>query len=150
MQPITQERIEHTLTAIGLQHFRSQHDGRTRTAFPNLVCFIEIQDIGFKITTQWLATAKMNADKQNLRLSINQLNRSLPLLRAHPAQREDGGLVAMLEAPFFSSDGFSDEQLTAMLQFYFSVVHYAAQALEDNFSHLLDTPRTDGNDDGAK
>lgn len=138
MQPVTQERIEAALDALELQYFRSSEDGLTRTAFPSIMCFFEVQDIGFKITSQWLGTAKMNADKQNLRLSINELNRSLPLLRAHPIQREDGGLVALFEAPFFSSDGFSDEQLQSMLQFYFSVMHYAVEALDENFAHIKD------------
>ncbi|MCP1388586.1 YbjN domain-containing protein [Corynebacterium sp. TA-R-1] len=137
LTPITQERIEAQLDGFGLKHFRGE-DGTTTTAFPGLVCFFQITDAGFKISTRWLATARTQDEVQALRIAANDINRSVPLVRTHPITREDGTAVALIEAPFFTTLGASDEQLKKMLEFYFSAIHHVAAQLTERVPNIVD------------
>lgn len=137
LAPVTQERIEAVLDALGLKHFRGE-DGQTHTAFPELVCFFQVADVGFKATTRWMATARDDKDIQTLRLMANDLNRAMPLVRTHPMVREDGTAIALVEAPFFAAPGVSDEQLRAMIEYYFSAIHHVKAQLGGQLAHIID------------
>ncbi|WP_342319641.1 YbjN domain-containing protein [Corynebacterium mayonis] len=149
--PVTHQRIEALLTEAGLSHFRGDADGEIRTAFPGLVCFFQLDSVGFKVTTRWLATARKPKDVLNLRIAANELNRTTPLVRVHAVPRDDGSTLALFEAPFFTSGGVSDTQLRGMLSFYFTVIRELGKALEAKLPHILDAAVTeDTSDDDAK
>lgn len=141
--PVSQDRIAATLEAMDLKYFR-EDDGDTRTAFPGLVVFFEVESEGFKATSRWMATASQPEDVETLCELSNHLNRSMPLVRVHPVRRDDGTAIAIIEAPFFSNDGFSDEQLQHMLEYFFSAIHHAAAQLREALPGLeeafTDTP----------
>lgn len=134
--PVTQERLERHLDTLNLTHFRGESDGLTRTGFPGLVCFFQVEDAGFKVTTRWLAVSDTDADTLELRLLCNELNRSLPLVRVHPVVRPDQTTVVLMEAPFFTSGAVSDEQLANMIGFYFSAIHHVKDRLEAGMPQL--------------
>lgn len=138
LAPVTHDRIASTLEALGLQYYRE--DGRepneVRTAFTGLAVFFETQPQGFKVSSRWMATLEDEADIQLLRRKANELNRALPLVRIHPVVREDGTAVCIADAPFFASDGFSDEQIRQMLEFYFSVAHLMTREMRATFPHI--------------
>lgn len=136
-RPVDQERIEAMLDGFKLKHLRGA-DGTTHTAFPGLVVFFHLENAGFKISARWLATAKTPADITGLRLAANELNRLLPLVRVHPVLRDDHTAVAIFEAPFFTPGGLSDEQLQAMLEFYFPAIHHIADTLNQQLPDLAD------------
>ncbi|QPK84096.1 YbjN domain-containing protein [Corynebacterium qintianiae] len=140
--PVTQERIEGHLDTLNLTHFRGESDGLTRTGFPGLVCFFQVEDAGFKVTARWLPICDTNADALELRLVVNELNRSLPLVRVHPVRREDGSTVVLIEAPFFTSGAVSDEQFAAMIEFYFSAIHHVKAQLEKRLPQLAEKDST--------
>ncbi|SDL68948.1 Putative sensory transduction regulator [Corynebacterium mycetoides] len=134
--PVTQERIEALLDSLDLTHFRGESDGLTRTGFPGLVCFFQVEEAGFKITTRWLPVASAEDETAELRGVVNDLNRSLPLVRVHPVRREDGTTVVLIEAPFFTSGSLDDAQLTRMVEFYFSAIHHVKGQLEKRVPQL--------------
>lgn len=141
---ISHERIAATLKAMGLQYFQ-EDSGEVRTAFPSLMVFFEVGNGGFKATARWLGIVKGD-DIQTLRLRCNEINRTMPLVRVHPVRREDDA-VAIIEATFFSNEGFSDEQLHGMLDYYFSAIHHVVNLLHEalpDTSELLSTsgPKT--------
>lgn len=137
LAPVDQERIEAVLDEFDLKHFRGD-DGTTRTAFPGLVVFFQIEDFGFKVSTRWLATAREHDDIQVLRSETNLLNQMLMLIRVHPIIREDGTAVVLIEAPFFTTAGVTDEQLSQMLGFYFSEIHRISERLGAHMPQILD------------
>ncbi|PAT08832.1 YbjN domain-containing protein [Corynebacterium hadale] len=136
--PITQERVEATLDELGLKHYRSESDDMTVTAFPSAVCFFRFDGDMFNIVARWLGTARTEEDKQALRRCVNTINRSLPRLRIHPTPWEDDAMLAFVDSPFFPSGGAEDEQLKRMLDFYFSMLRYATDALNEELSELRD------------
>lgn len=136
--PITQERVEATLDELGLKHYRSESDDMTVTAFPSAVCFFRFDGDMFNIVARWLGTARTEEDKQALRRCVNTINRSLPRLRIHPTPWEDDALLAFVDSPFFPNGGAEDEQLKRMLDFYFSMLRYATDALNEELSELRD------------
>lgn len=135
--PVDQERIEAVLDEFDLKHFRGD-DGTTRTAFPGLVVFFQIEDFGFKVSTRWLATARTAEDIQTLRYESNTLNQMMMLIRLHPIVREDETAVLLIEAPFFTTAGVTDEQLRQMLSFYFSGIHHVAEQMRGHLPHIVD------------
>lgn len=142
LPPVTQERIEERLDGFGLKHFRDD-EGMTVTAFPGLACFFVVNESGFKVTTRWMATARSAEDVRTLRLAANDLNQVLPLVRVHPIVRDDNSAVALIEAPFFTAGGATDEQLTAMLEFYFSAIHHVASELTGRLPGISDSPESE-------
>lgn len=135
--PVDQERIEAVLDGFNLKHFRGD-DGTTRTAFPGLVLFFQIAEFGFKISTRWMATVRSAEDIQTLRIESNNLNRAMPLIRLHPITRDDGTAVLLIEAPFFTTVGVTDDQLREMLSFYFSGIHHVADQMRGHLPHISD------------
>lgn len=129
---VTQDRIAATLEALDLKFYR-EDNGEVRTAFPGLVVFFEVENEGFKATSRWMAVVDGPEDTERLRELANTLNRSLPLVRVHPVQRADGTAIAIMEAPFFSGDGFADEQLREMCEYFFSAIHHVAGKLREAF-----------------
>lgn len=142
--PVSQDRIASTLEALDLKYYR-EDNGEVRTAFPGLVVFFEVEKEGFKATSRWMAVVDRPEDVEKLRELANTLNRSLPLVRVHPVQREDGTAIAIVEAPFFSGDGFADEQLREMCEYFFSAIHHVASKLREAFPG-----REESFTDGAK
>lgn len=138
LTPLTQERIEAQLDAFGLKHFRGD-DGLTRTAFPGLVCFFNIEPEGFQVTTRWLGTAQSVEDAATMRLFANELNRRMPLVRTRRHTREDGTAIVLFEGAFFTDPGVADSQLAGMLEFYFSAIHHMAEEFRGALPHLDDT-----------
>ena len=127
---VSQDRIASTLNAMDVKFYR-EGNGEVRTAFPGLVVFFEVEKEGFKATSRWMAVLDQPADVEKLRELANSLNRSLPLVRVHPVQREDGTAIAIMEAPFFSGDGFADQQLREMCEYFFSAIHHVAGKLRE-------------------
>ena len=135
--PVDQERIETVLDEFDLMYFRGE-DGTTRTAFPGLVVFFQIEDFGFKVSTRWLATARTDNDIETLRYESNTLNQMMMLIRLHPIVREDETAVLLIEAPFFTTAGVTDQQLRQMLSFYFSGIHHVAEQMRGHLPHIVD------------
>lgn len=142
--PVTQERIASTLEGMDLKYFR-EDGGEVRTAFPGLVVFFEVEREGFKATSRWMAVVDEPEDVEKLREFANVMNRTLPLVRVHPVQRQDGTAIAIMEAPFFSGDGFADTQLREMCEYFFSAIHHVAGQLRETFPGLEESFN-----DGAK
>lgn len=144
LSPITQERIEAQLDANNLKHFRSD-EGMTETAFPGLVVFFQVSEVGFKATARWIPVVSGDADTRTARELANHLNASLPLVRTHAVRRDDATTVVLIEAPFFTTDGATDGQLKDMLDFYFSAIHHVMGQLDQALPHLKgQTPNTKG------
>lgn len=141
LTPVTQERIEAQLDAFNLKHFRSE-EGLTHTAFPGLVVYFQVADFGFKASARWMATARTETDTRALRVKANEFNRAMPLVRTHPITRDDNTTVIIIEAPFLSNTGVTDEQLQAMLEFYFSAIHHIAGQLHEAFPQIEDAAAT--------
>lgn len=141
---ISQDRIAATLKSMGVQYFR-EDSGEVRTAFPSLMVFFEVAEGGFKATARWLGIIEGD-DIETLRLRCNEINRTMPLVRVHPVRREDDAVV-LIDAPFFSNEGFTDEQVRAVLDYYFSAIHHVVNLLREalpDTSELLSTsgPKT--------
>lgn len=136
--PVTQERIEATLDALGLKHYRSETDGLTVTAFPSAVCFFRIEGDMLNIVSRWLGKAHSDEDKAALRRAVNHLNRSLPRLRAHRVDWDDGAMLAFIDAPYFPVGGADDEQLQKILDFTFAMLRYATDTLNEQLPQLRD------------
>lgn len=136
LAPVTQSRMERHLDELNLTHFRGESDGLTRTGFPGLVCFFQFEEVGYKITARWLPVCGDDTTAAALRRTVNELNRSLPLVRAHPVRRDDGTTVVLAEAPFFTSGGIDDEQLAQQVAFFFSTIHHVKDVLERKFPAL--------------
>lgn len=143
LAPVTHDRIAATLDALNLQYYRE--DGEVRTAFPALAVFFEVEPQGFKATARWMATLTEEGDIQLLRRKANELNRALPLVRTHPVVRPDETAVCVVEAPFFASDGFTDEQVRQMLEYFFSIIHHVAEEMRTTFPHIEElVPTSEG------
>ena len=143
LAPVTQERVEATLDAMGLKHYRSESDGLTVTAFPSAVCFFRLEGDMFNIVSRWLGKAHSDEDKEALRRAVNHLNRSLPRLRAHRVDWEDGAMLAFIDAPFFPVRGLDDDQLHKILDFTFAMLRYATDSLNEQLPQLR-AAATDG------
>ena len=100
--------------------------------------FFQIEDFGFKVSTRWLATARSAEDIQTLRLESNTLNQMMMRIRLHPVVRADGTAVLLIEAPFFTTVGVTDQQLRQMLNFYFSGIHHVAEQMRGHLPHIVD------------
>lgn len=135
LAPATTERIGQTLDELNLKYFHGEA-GDIRTAFPGLAVFVEQQPQGFKASARWMAVLDTPKDIHDLRLKANEINRSLPLVRVHAVRRDDGTAVAIMEAPFFAIDGFTDAQLRSMLEYFFSAIHHVADLLRKQFPHV--------------
>lgn len=144
--PVTQERIEATLDQMGLKHYRSESDGVTVTAFPSAVCFFRLDGDMLNIVSRWLGKAHSEEEQDALRRAINHTNRSLPRLRAHRVDWEDGAMLAFIDAPFFPIGGLEDEQLIGMLDFYFAMLRYATDQLNELLPELSDARDAAGAD----
>ncbi|MCT1629313.1 YbjN domain-containing protein [Corynebacterium sanguinis] len=133
---VTQDRIEALLTDLKLNHFRDSFDGMTRTGFPGLVCYFDVNPRGFKVTTHWLGAATTRHEAIELGLVLNQLNHELRHVRAHPVARGDGKTSVLFEAPFLTAGAVTDTQLRQVIEFYFSTIHRARDVLERRVPHL--------------
>lgn len=132
LAPVTHDRLASTLEAMNLQYYRDE-DGDIRTAFPALAVFFQVEKEGFKASTRWMATLTAREDIEKARLVANKLNQSLPLVRVHPVLRDDLTCVIVIEAPFFTREGVTDDQLTQMLDFYFTVINHVGAAMHGSF-----------------
>ena len=69
-------------------------------------------------------------------------------------------MLAFVDSPFFPNGGAEDEQLKRMLDFYFSMLRYATDALNEELSELRDdiarersaesSTESDASDEGAQ
>ncbi|MBC3178634.1 YbjN domain-containing protein [Corynebacterium lujinxingii] len=135
---ISQDRIAATLKAMDLKYYQ-EDTGETRTAFPGLAVFFDVANEGFKASARWMATVRGADQVATFRTRCNEINRTMPLVRVHPVRRDDDTAVALIEAPFFSNDGFSDDQIREMLEYYFSAIHHIAQLLRDALPDVEET-----------
>ncbi|OEY23763.1 hypothetical protein A0K93_03110 [Corynebacterium sp. BCW_4722] len=146
LAPANADRIAAVLDSLNLKYFRGEV-GDIRTAFPGLAVFLEEQPEGFKASARWMAVLEEPKDIYALRLKANEMNRFLPLVRVHAVQREDNTAVVIIEAPFFATDGFTDEQLSNMIEYFFSAIHHTADVMRKQFPHVEEMLPGDDNEE---
>lgn len=125
--PVTQERIQQALTSLGVA-FKHDEYGDTAVDLEDLHCYFVINDNSFIARADWLGAATEAEDILALRRLINSLNMAVPWVRIR-AHKVNGGVQPQGFILYPLPGGANDEQLSLMLDFFFTGANYMSSYL---------------------
>lgn len=132
---VTKERVEATLDAMELRHYRDDDDDIC-VAFDNAFFYFRVDDnMAFCFGT-W---GGMSSDEElslDMGRFTNRMNSSMVLGTAVPVSTE-GGDTIRIGLPLLMSEGVTDEQLSSMLDTFFQVSFSAFSMLEEQYPQLV-------------